>query len=118
KGIAQKFSELCGDHLGVEQDLVTQPLMHDTPDELAQPYDVKAWWKGECPAIPGVTMPKFFVVERDYPNTYKRFISLGPLLEKLGNGGKGIKWDTREEVEFLAKLNHTHNEPGIHQGRP
>ena len=118
KGIAQRFSELCGEHLGVEQDLVTQPLMHDTPDELAQPYDVKAWWKGECPAIPGVTMPKFFVVERDYPNTYKRFISLGPLLEKLGNGGKGIKWDTREEVEFLAKLNHTHNEPGIHQGRP
>ena len=33
-------------------------------------------------------MPNMVVVERDYPNTYKRFTSLGPLLEKLGNGGK------------------------------
>src|SRR5690606_32109636 len=46
KGIARKFSELCPNHLGVEQDVVTTPLLHDTPDELAQPYGVKAWWKG------------------------------------------------------------------------
>jgi nitrate reductase alpha subunit len=30
------------------------------------------------------------VVERDYPNVYKRFIALGPLMNKVGNGGKGI----------------------------
>ena len=93
-------------------------MMHDTPEELAQPYGVKAWWKGECEAIPGLTMPNMVVVERDYPNTYKRFTSLGPLLEKLGNGGKGIKWDTKEEVEFLGKLNRIHHEEGAHQGRP
>jgi nitrate reductase alpha subunit len=29
------------------------------------------------------------VVERDYPATYERFTTLGPLMEKLGNGGKG-----------------------------
>ena len=41
------------------------------------------------------------VVERDYPNTYARFTSLGPLMDKLGNGGKGISWNTQEEVDFL-----------------
>jgi nitrate reductase alpha subunit len=35
-------------------------------------------------------MPSVHLVERDYPNTYKKFTSLGPLLAKLGNGGKGI----------------------------
>jgi nitrate reductase alpha subunit len=45
------------------------------------------------------------VVERDYPATYDRFTSLGPLLEKLGNGGKGIGWNTDHEVDFLKKLN-------------
>jgi len=118
KGIARKFSELCPNHLGVEQDVVTTPLLHDTPDELAQPYGVKAWWKGECDPIPGKTMPNITVVERDFPNTYNRFVSLGPLLEKLGNGGKGIKWDTKEEVEFLGKLNRVHREDGPHKSRP
>ncbi|MFO1387682.1 nitrate reductase subunit alpha [Cellvibrio sp.] len=118
KGIAKKFSEVCVGHLGVEKDVVTQPTMHDTPDELGQPFGVKAWWKGECEAIPGVTMPNIAVVERDYPNTFARFTSVGPLLEKLGNGGKGIKWDTKEEVEFLGKLNRIHHEEGANQGRP
>jgi nitrate reductase / nitrite oxidoreductase, alpha subunit len=34
------------------------------------------------------------VVERDYPNLYKRFTALGPLMEKLGNGIKGMAWPT------------------------
>ncbi len=54
-------------------------MHHDTPAELAQPYGVKAWWKGECEAIPGMTMPHLNVVERDYPNTYQRFTSVGPI---------------------------------------
>ncbi len=118
KGLAKRFSELCTGHLGVERDLVTVPLQHDTPAELAQPDGVKAWWKGECDLIPGKTAPNMMVVERDYPNTYKRFTSLGPLLEKLGNGGKGINWNTDEEVDFLGKLNYTHTEEGPHKGRP
>ncbi len=118
KGVAKKFSELCDGHLGVEKDFVTVPLQHDTPAELAQPDGVKAWWKGECDLVPGKTAPNMVVVERDYPNTYKRFTSLGPLLEKLGNGGKGINWNTEAEVEFLGKLNHTHTEEGAHKGRP
>lgn len=57
------------------------------------------------------------VVERDYPNTYARFTSLGPLMDKLGNGGKGISWNTQEEVDFLKKLNRTRTE-GAAEGRP
>jgi len=64
KGIAKRFSELCEGHLGVEKDLVTVPVMHDTPAELAQPDGVKAWWKGECDLIPGKTAPTMVVVER------------------------------------------------------
>jgi nitrate reductase alpha subunit len=118
KGIAKKFSDLSNGHLGVETDVVTTPIMHDSPGELAQPYGVKAWWKGECEAVPGVTMPAINVVERDYPNTYKRFTSLGPLMDTIGNGGKGISWETQEEVEFLGKLNRVHHEEGANQGRP
>ena len=63
-------------------------------------------------------MPNLVEVERDYPNTYQRFTSLGPLMDKLGNGGKGINWNTQEEVDFLGKLNRKHVEEGVNKGRP
>jgi nitrate reductase alpha subunit len=109
KGFAKKFSELCEGHLGVEKEIVLNPIQHDTPGELAQP-DVKEWRKGECALIPGKTAPSMKVVERDYPATFDRFTSLGPLLEKLGNGGKGIGWNTDHEVDFLKKLNGENKE--------
>jgi nitrate reductase alpha subunit len=105
KGIAKSFSEVCQGHLGKETDVVLVPLQHDTPGELGQPLDVKDWKKGECDPLPGKTMPAVVTVERDYPETYKRFTSIGPLLKKLGNGGKGISWNTDHEVDFLAALN-------------
>jgi nitrate reductase alpha subunit len=105
KGIAKRFSELAPGHLGVEKDVVLTPLMHDTPGELAQAFSPKDWKQGECDAIPGKTMPNVAVVERDYPNVYRRFTSLGPLMEKIGNGGKGIAWNTAHEVELLRDLN-------------
>ena len=92
--------------------------MHDTPAELAQPFDVKDWKKGECDLIPGVTAPQITVVERDYPNTYRRFTALGPLADKLGNGGKGIAWNTEDEVKGLGDLNYRVNDGGPTQGRP
>jgi len=107
KGFAKAFSEVCVGHLGVEKEVVLSPLMHDTPAELAQPFGVQDWKKGECELIPGKTAPTIAVVERDYPATYERFTSLGPLMEKLGNGGKGIGWDTKTEVAQLAELNGT-----------
>ena len=118
KGFAKSFSEVCVGHLGVEKEIMLTPLMHDSPSELAQPFDVKEWIKGECPLIPGQTAPQISVVERDYPNTYKRFTALGPLMEKVGNGGKGIGWNTADEVHQLAELNGMVKSEGVTKGFP
>lgn len=117
KGISEKFSELAADYLGTQKDLVLTPLMHDTPNELGQPFDVKDWKKGECDPVPGKTMPVMKVVERQYGAIYEQFTSVGPLLEKLGNGGKGIHWDTKYEVNQLRNLNEV-VEHGIAKGQP
>jgi nitrate reductase alpha subunit len=118
KGIARKFSEVCAGHLGVEEDLVTTPLMHDTPAELAQATEVKDWKRGDCELIPGKTAPQMTVIERDYPNTYRKFTALGPLMSKVGNGGKGISWNTEHEVQSLRELNYPVTEDGIAKGLP
>ncbi|MBZ0208801.1 MAG: molybdopterin-dependent oxidoreductase, partial [Hyphomicrobium sp.] len=116
KSIARKFSEVAPEVLGVEKDVVLTPIMHDTAGEIAQALDVKDWKKGEVAPIPGKTMPQVTVVERDYPNLYKRFTSLGPLMAKLGNGGKGMSWNTEHEVELLKKLNGIITEEGPTKG--
>jgi nitrate reductase alpha subunit len=118
KGIARKFSEVAPGHLGVEKDLVLTPIMHDSPGEIAQPFDPKDWKRGECEPVPGKTLPGMTVVERDYPATYRKFTALGPLMSKIGNGGKGIAWNTQHEVEALGKLNGVVTEPGPTQGLP
>ena len=118
KGIARTVSQLAPGVLGVEKDLVLVPTLHDTPGELAMPMGVTDWKRGECEPIPGRTMPSMVVVERDYPNLYKKFTSLGPLLDTQGNGGKGMNWNTEDEVHFLGDLNHRVSEPGVSHGRP
>jgi nitrate reductase alpha subunit len=105
KAIAKAFSDVCPEVLGVEKDVVLTPIQHDSAGEMAQPYDVQDWWKGECELIPGKTGPQITIVERDYPNLYRRFTSLGPLMTKVGNGGKGLGWNTEHEVELLKQLN-------------
>jgi len=90
KAFARKVSELAP-YVFPEpvKDLVAIPLMHDTPDEIAQ-SDVQDWKAGECEPIPGKTMPHLRVVERDYVNLYNRFISLGPRLREDGISGNGV----------------------------
>ena len=117
KDIAKTFSALCVGHLGKETDVVLQPIQHDSPAELAQPYEIKEWHKGECDLIPGKTAPNIITVERDYPATWERFTSVGPLLESIGNGGKGINWQTANEVELLRKLNYVKAD-GPAKGQP
>ncbi|TXH31801.1 MAG: nitrate reductase subunit alpha [Rhodospirillaceae bacterium] len=117
KGIARAFSKVVEGQLGRETDVVLTPILHDTPGELAQPFEVADWKKGECPPIPGKTMPAVAVVERDYPQTYAKFTALGPLMEKAGNGGKGIGWKTEHEVDFLKQLNGTVTKPGAALGQ-
>ncbi|PLC50772.1 nitrate reductase subunit alpha [Pollutimonas subterranea] len=118
KLLAQKFSEIGGPHLGVRKDIVLTPLMHDTPGELGQPFEPKDWKHGECELIPGKTAPSMTVVQRDYRDIYRKFTSVGPLLDKLGNGGKGINWNTEHEVKELGGINKRVLEPGVSQGRP
>ncbi|MDD4943809.1 MAG: molybdopterin-dependent oxidoreductase, partial [Rhodoferax sp.] len=118
KGFAKKFSELCVGHLGVEREMVLTPIMHDTPAEMAQPFGVQEWKTGEIDLIPGKTAPSFAVVERDYPNVYKRFTAVGPLMNKVGNGGKGISWDTKIEVTQLGQLNGLVTDAGVTCGMP
>ncbi|QHM74631.1 Respiratory nitrate reductase 1 alpha chain [Mixta theicola] len=117
KGIAKRFSEVCQGHLGKETDVVTLPIQHDSAAELAQPFGVKQWKKGECDLIPGKTAPHIITVERDYPATWDRFTSVGPLMNTLGNGGKGISWNTDSEIELLKKLNYV-KQDGPAAGRP
>jgi nitrate reductase alpha subunit len=117
KNIAGKFSGVAEGHLGCERDVVLTPILHDTPGELAQPIEVADWKQGECPPIPGKTMPSIAVVERDYRQTYAKFTSLGPLMESIGNGGKGIGWKTEHEVAFLKQLNGVVTAPGAGLGR-
>jgi nitrate reductase alpha subunit len=69
--------------------VVLTPIMHDTAGEMAQPFGVKDWKKGECDLIPGKTAPQGAVVERDYPNLYKRFTALGPLMDKARQRRQG-----------------------------
>ena len=118
KGLAKAFSDVAPEVLGIEKDTVLVPILHDTPGEIAQPFDVKDWKIGEIEPIPGKTMPNVVVVERDYPNLYKRFTALGPLMSKAGNGGKGISWNTEHEVEHLGDLNGRVTDEGPTKGMP
>ena len=117
KGLAKAFSEVSPEVLGVEEDVVLTPMQHDSPAEVAQALDVKDWKLGEVEPIPGKTMPSVTVVTRDYPNLYAQFTAVGPLMTKVGNGGKGIAWNTEHEVEALAALNGTQLD-GVAKGLP
>jgi nitrate reductase alpha subunit len=118
KGIARAFSEIAPAELGKESDLVLTPLLHDTPAELGQAIGVKDWAKGETAALPGKTMAAASVVERDYPNLYKQFTALGPLMKSVGNGGKGIAWKTESEFALLGGLNGVVTGEGPTAGLP
>lgn len=104
--IGASFSRLAAKHLGVRRDLIAAPLLHDTQDEIAQPYgEVRDWKAGECEPVPGRTMPKLIEVERDYGAVAEKMAALGPLLEEQGNAVKGASWKPVEEVDYLRRKN-------------
>ena len=116
--IAVEFSRLAERHLGTRQDLLAAPLLHDTPDEIAQPLgDVRDWKAGECEPVPGRTMPKLIVIERDYPHVAERWAALGPLLGQLGSQTKGAAWKPIEEIAELRTRNGAVR-GGVADGRP
>jgi len=117
-GIARVFSGLAREHLGVRKDLVAAPLLHDTPDALATPRGVvRDWQTGTAPAVPGVTMPKLVVVERDYGAVAEKMAALGPLLDSLGTTTKAVTVDVRPEIEQLKRINGEVR-GGVADGRP
>ena len=84
------------------KDLVAFPLMHDTPDEIAQPQ-VLDWTANECEAIPGKTMPHLRVVTRDYANVYNRYITLGPGARTDGMSANGVQIHTEKFYDELLQ---------------
>ncbi|MFF0659391.1 nitrate reductase subunit alpha [Micromonospora tulbaghiae] len=105
-GIAKAFSTLAGPRLGVRKDLVAAPLLHDTPDAMATPHGrVRDWAATRETPVPGRTMPKLVVVERDYGAIADKMAALGPLMDTLGTTGKGFSVDVRPEVEYLRHKN-------------
>jgi nitrate reductase / nitrite oxidoreductase, alpha subunit len=116
--ISGRFSELAAVHLGVRKDVVAAPLTHDTPDALAAPHGVVADWQaGECEAVPGVTMPRLVVVERDYGAVAAKMTSLGPLMDTLGATTKGVTFQLDSEVDYLRHKNGVVR-GGVADGRP
>lgn len=103
RGLAEKTSELARRHFPAPfSEIVATPLLHDTPDEIAQP-EVKDWSRGECDAVPGKTMPHLKVVERDYVNLFHHFNSLGPGIKDHGVEDHGVEIPIGELYEEFAK---------------
>jgi nitrate reductase alpha subunit len=106
KELARATSEVAVKHLAEPQkDIVNIPLSHDTADEISQP-EVKDWYKGECEAVPGKTMHKIAVVDRDYTQIYNKFIILGEGIRNNGLGAHGNHYMCEDEYDELIESNH------------
>jgi nitrate reductase alpha subunit len=116
--IAGKFSELAAAHLGTRKDLMAVPLLHDTPDEMANPHGtVRDWHAAGTDPIPGVNFPKLVVVERDYAAVADKLAALGPLADTLGATTKGVTFDLTKSVDYLTAKNGVVR-GGAGDGRP
>ena len=106
KNLAQTTSELAKKYLSIPQkDIVCAPLSHDSADEITQP-SIKDWYRGECEAIPGKTMHKIAVVDRDYTKIYDKFISLGKNIRSQGLGAHGNHYMCEQEYDEMIASNH------------
>ncbi|MCC6747954.1 MAG: nitrate reductase subunit alpha [Deltaproteobacteria bacterium] len=106
KALAKATADCAKKHFsGTHKDIVATPLSHDTPDEVTQP-SLKDWYRGECEAIPGKTMHKMGIVERDYTQLYEKYIALGDLIRSKGLGAHGNHYHCEEEYDQLLASNH------------
>lgn len=102
KSLAAKTEELARTHFPTPfREVMAAPLCHDTPAEISQ-NEVQAWYRGECAAVPGRTMPHLSVVERDYANIYERFVSLGTKMRE-GMQEKGVSWQVADLYDELLE---------------
>ncbi|MGG3937920.1 nitrate reductase subunit alpha [Anoxybacillus kestanbolensis] len=120
KSLAKAVSQVA-EEIGMTpvKEVVATPLLHDTPQELAQPFGkIKDWSKGECEPIPGKTMPQIHVVERDYTKIFEKMTALGPNVVKAPFGVKGMTWSVEEEYEKLKRVLGTVQHSSVAKGCP
>lgn len=116
--LAQELSRQARKHLGTRRDLVTVPLQHDTPGQIAQPGGVVRDWRDpEVPAVPGVTMPSVTVVERDYTAIGEKIAAIGPLAREKGFTVKGVTFELGHALDRLAGANGVMSS-GVAAGMP
>ncbi|OBJ20633.1 nitrate reductase subunit alpha [Mycobacterium colombiense] len=116
--VARAFSAMAKDHLGTRTDVVLTALQHDTPDAMAYPDGTEQdWLRSGATPVPGRTMGKLTVVERDYTAIYDKWLTLGPLVDKFGLTTKGITVHPFREVEELASKFGV-LKSGVAAGRP
>lgn len=104
KRLAKRFQDLAKGHFPEPiKDVVSTPLLHDSPDEISQPLGhIPDWKNTDVEPIPGVNLPRIHVVERDLTKVYDKFVALGTnVREKIG--AKGLSWDAKEEYDSLKK---------------
>jgi nitrate reductase alpha subunit len=114
--LAALVSRMAERHLGVQTDVISSPIAHDTADEYANPGGVVPDI-ATVGLIPGVTMPKLAVVERDYTAVLDKFNAIGPLATGMGLMTKGVKYMPDEEVAALGRRNGVATD-GVAAGRP
>ncbi|HEY5567883.1 MAG TPA: nitrate reductase subunit alpha [Gammaproteobacteria bacterium] len=108
RALTKATDELAKTHFaGPRKDIVTVPLAHDTPDEITQPA-IRDWYLGECDAVPGKTMHKLAIVERDYAKLYEKFITLGDNIRSKGLGAHGNHYQCEEQYDEMLGSNHFH----------
>jgi len=102
RAIAKRFSELAERHFPEPvEDLITAPLAHDSPAEIAQPA-IADWHDGTVEAVPGRTMPGLKVVRRDYRRVHDQFVSLGPNVRENGLGAHGTHYDCADFYDEMV----------------
>ena len=105
KALSYEFTRQAKKHLGTRKDIVSVPLLHDTPGQIKQPGGYAPDWKSTpgMSGVPGKNMPNFMTVERDYSAMYDMYTSVGPLFDKVGATTKYVTYDLKDEVAQMAK---------------
>ena len=62
-------------------------------------------------------MPRLVVIERDYGAVADKMAALGPLVDTLGTGVKGVTWKPAAAVDLLGRVNGRVR-GGVGDGRP
>ena len=78
--------------------------MHDTPDAMATPHGTDGA-RATCRLVPGVTMAKLIVVERDYPHLAEQWQPSGRSPPKLGMTTKGVTFDPTRRSTTSRSVN-------------